>query len=151
MAEYTPTTEEVREIFYDAPGMQRPSLAEHFDRWRAAHDEQVRAEAKRAERKRLRANANIAQAEAARLADENRELRKRVESLENSLEARDRHVDVVQARAEGERAAAERIAEDAMTEAGNLDLDLPNTYREGIHEGLVRAAEIARGEAGSHG
>lgn len=45
MAEYTPSTEEVREQFWVASGTRRrdPESWAEFDRWLAAHDAEVRA------------------------------------------------------------------------------------------------------------
>jgi len=45
-----------------------------------------------------------------------------------------------------DRALREQIADDLQTEAENLDLEVPNAHREGMREGLLRAADIARGE-----
>ena len=45
-----------------------------------------------------------------------------------------------------DRALREQIADDLQVEAENLDLEVPNAHREGMHEGLLRAASIARGE-----
>lgn len=45
MSDYTPTTEEVIDTYYDAPGMQSPRFDGHeFDRWLAAHDAAIRAD-----------------------------------------------------------------------------------------------------------
>lgn len=115
-----------------------------------AHDEQVRAEAKRTERKRLKGNANLAQEEARRLAEENQKLRRQVESLENSLEARDRHIDVENARAEGARAAAERIAALIWGEMNNEEMKPETPSSTGRWDGLCEAERIARQEAGSN-
>ena len=45
-----------------------------------------------------------------------------------------------------DRALREQIADDLQVEADNLDLEVPNAHREGMHEGLLRAARVARGE-----
>ena len=45
-----------------------------------------------------------------------------------------------------DQAIREQIADDLQVEAENLDLEVPNAHREGMHEGLLRAASIARGE-----
>lgn len=42
MTEYTPTTEEVREIYYESGYKTTP---EQFDRWLAEHERKVKAEA----------------------------------------------------------------------------------------------------------
>ena len=42
---YTPTTEEIIDTYYDAPGMQSPRFDGHeFDRWLAKHDAKIRAD-----------------------------------------------------------------------------------------------------------
>lgn len=41
MSESAMTTEEVVEIYYDAPGMQSIAMAGTFERWLAAHDRAV--------------------------------------------------------------------------------------------------------------
>ena len=45
-----------------------------------------------------------------------------------------------------DRALREQIADDLRIEALNEDPDIPNTYREGIRDGLMRGVDIARGE-----
>ena len=45
-----------------------------------------------------------------------------------------------------DRALREQIADDLRIEALNEDPDIPDTYREGIRDGLVRGVDIARGE-----
>lgn len=47
MSESAMTTEEVVEIYYDAPGMQSIAMAGTFERWLAHHDAQVAAQALR--------------------------------------------------------------------------------------------------------
>ena len=45
-----------------------------------------------------------------------------------------------------DRALREQIADDLRIEALNEDPDIPNTYREGVRDGLMRGVDIARGE-----
>ena len=45
-----------------------------------------------------------------------------------------------------DRALREQIADDLRIEALNEDPDIPDTYREGIRDGLMRGVDIARGE-----
>lgn len=47
MSESAMTTEDVVEIYYDAPGMQSIAMAGTFERWLAHHDAQVTAQALR--------------------------------------------------------------------------------------------------------
>lgn len=49
-----------------------------------------------------------------------------------------------------DRALREQIADDLRIEALNEDPDIPDTYREGIRDGLMRGLDIARGEGDSH-
>lgn len=39
------------------------------------------------------------------------------------------------------------IADDLRTEVGNVDIEVPNAYREGVCDGLLSAAEIAQTQA----
>ena len=45
-----------------------------------------------------------------------------------------------------DRALREQIADDLRIEALNEDPDIPNAYREGVRDGLMRGVDIARGE-----
>ena len=45
-----------------------------------------------------------------------------------------------------DRALREQIADDLRIEALNEDPDIPDTYREGVRDGLMRGVDIARGE-----
>ena len=45
-----------------------------------------------------------------------------------------------------DQALREQIADDLRIEALNEDPDIPNTYREGVRDGLMRGVDIARGE-----
>lgn len=45
MTKYTPSTEEIRDRWMDFDGGPDPEDAAEFDRWLAAHDAEVRAEA----------------------------------------------------------------------------------------------------------
>jgi hypothetical protein len=45
-----------------------------------------------------------------------------------------------------DRALREQIADDLRIEALNEDPDIPDTYREGIRDGLMCGVDIARGE-----
>ena len=45
-----------------------------------------------------------------------------------------------------DQALREQIADDLRIEALNEDPDIPDTYREGVRDGLMRGVDIARGE-----
>ena len=45
-----------------------------------------------------------------------------------------------------EQEIREQIADDLRIEALNEDPDIPDTYREGVRDGLMRGVDIARGE-----
>ena len=45
-----------------------------------------------------------------------------------------------------DRALREQIADDLRIEALNEDPDIPDTYREGVRDGLMRGVDIAQGE-----
>ena len=45
-----------------------------------------------------------------------------------------------------DKALREQIADDLRIEALNEDPDIPDTYREGVRDGLMRGVDIARGE-----
>ena len=45
-----------------------------------------------------------------------------------------------------DRELREQIADDLRIEALNEDPDIPDTYREGVRDGLMRGVDIARGE-----
>ena len=45
-----------------------------------------------------------------------------------------------------DRALREQIADDLRIEALNEDPEIPDPYREGIRDGLMRGVDIARGE-----
>ena len=44
------------------------------------------------------------------------------------------------------QALREQIADDLRIEALNEDPDIPDAYREGVRDGLMRGVDIARGE-----
>ena len=54
--------------------------------------------------------------------------------------------DLAEAIAAHDQALREQIADDLRIEALNEDTDIPNTYREGVRDGLMRGVDIARGE-----